>query len=87
MSPFMIEILLHYHWSTEDVEGLDQSPATNEACELFCELGILKRAPVGFSLTGSPIRYLANKPAIKVYVDALLAIPLPVMKWVIENKK
>lgn len=79
MSPYEIEIILHYHWSKEDCPMLDSSPATNETCERLVSAGILKRVPEGMGK-----RYEGNFNAIQAYVEAICAIPLPIMKWVVE---
>lgn len=76
MSPTEIEIILHYHWSNQDEPMLDSSPATNEICEILVEKGILNR--------GSITKYEGNLDAIKVYVNAICAVPLPELKWVVE---
>lgn len=78
ISPLVIEILLHYHWSAVDVELLDSSPATVDVCNKLAKLGILKE-----NTEGSPVKYIPNRSAIQVYVEALLAVPLPILKWVI----
>lgn len=78
MSPFIIEIIIHYHWNTEDAPMLLESPATMEATEWLCSNGILKKNP-----EGDKSKYTPNREAIQVYIEKLLAIPLPTLKWVI----
>ena len=81
MSPLQVEILLHYWWSPSDFElHSEGSAAQKEFCEELVRLGILSR------VTGGTNFYTANKEALKPYVEAVLAVPLPVQVWVVPEK-
>lgn len=83
MTPLGVEILLWYSYSPNDFPGLDSIAAQSEI-KRFCELGIMKWLP----LNSRDTRKIGiDQDALDVYVNAVLAVPLPKQKWVIENKK
>lgn len=80
MTPLQIEILLHYWSRIDDVPNLD-APAVREAIDQFLVHGILEDVP---EEPGRPYRkYRCNRAAMRVYVEALGAVPLPRQAWVI----
>lgn len=76
MTPLKIEILLHYHYTTEDFPN---SYAASEAIEEFVKIGILQRKPMSSNV--KPV-----KEALDLYIKQLLAVKLPTQKWVIEKE-
>lgn len=77
MTPLKIEILLHYHYSTEDFQD---SPAAQTAINEFVKLGILQRQLMSSKI--KPVR-----EALDLYIKELLAVKLPTQKWVIEEEQ
>lgn len=75
ITPHIIEILLHYHWSKYNIEGLE-APATFEACYELAKHGMLIQTETGFK---------GNPEAIQAYIDAIKEVPLPIRKWVVEK--
>ena len=74
LTPFDVEILLHYYGSSTEHRNAD-SPAGISALSDFVQKGlIIKRA------NGT---HYGNMDALKPYVDALCAIPLPKQKWTV----
>jgi len=81
MSPLQVEILLHYWYCPDDFTLIWEGGAAHkEFCEELVRLGILRRNGSGSNF------YTANMEALKPYVDAVLAVPLPVQVWVIPEK-
>ena len=77
MSPMIVGILLWYYASPVDMlQVISKYPAYIEACYKLCDLGILNRTDTG---------YTENHGAVCAYVDAVLAVPLPHQKWVVET--
>jgi len=74
MTPVQMEVALHFYYMAEpDVTIFARSTATAEATSLLLRRGLL-------AITRDS-RY-AKTAALDVYVEALQAVPLPVMKWV-----
>lgn len=75
MTPLDVEILMHFHCCP------GQFPRTSghieERIEFFVRSGMLKRDTDG--------KVSGVVPALKVWVDAVCAIRLPVVQWVIPN--
>lgn len=78
MSPLQIEILLHYHWATDDFRGGDFSaPAVREAIDWFRgEAGMLENDLN--SLWSRTYRLTARGDA---FIDHICSLPLPTCKW------
>lgn len=77
MTPLEIEILLHYYYTGGEDFPRRNAPAAQEAIARFLNLGLLE---VASHPTGA--QYHATK-GVEVYVEALMAVPLPVRKWLI----
>jgi hypothetical protein len=78
ISPLKIEILLHYYYSPHDHSSA--SPAHREAYDEFVKLGLLR-------VSAKPgIVYEGNAEALRIYVYALCAVPLPERRWVIPTQ-
>jgi hypothetical protein len=72
MTPLEIEILLNYHYRDGEPPNAD-SPAQKEALAFFVKAGILGRRDDG--------THWANPIPLKLYIDAICDIPLPVQVW------
>lgn len=83
MTPLEIEILFHYHCVTTDFPRLE-APAVKKAIEMFVAKGILH---VGVEFEGEKSnKYIANRDATNVYVEALCSVPLPLQVWEIPTE-
>ena len=80
MSPLKLSILIWYHCSVGDFEK--PSPAADEAIREFVALGLLKETEGERTQ-----QYEANREALAIYFEAVMNVPLPVMKWVIVPEK
>lgn len=76
MTPLKISILIHYYCSPTDIDNVD-SPAVQEAINEFIKLSLMFHSAT--HLTNQ--KYEANREAVKVYIEALEAVPLPVRGW------
>ena len=81
MTPFEIEVLLHYHYSPHDYPGLDSNPAVMDAVTKFCQAGILTE------WTNRTPRFYKNDAAMKAYIDTITSIPLPKQVWIIPEQE
>jgi hypothetical protein len=82
MTPLMIEILLHYWSRCDDFRNGDLSPpAVSEAIAHLVEKNILWEQDAGLTP-----RFKAEQRALQVYVEAISAVPLPEMQWVIPKE-
>ena len=81
MTPLMIEILLHYYSCARDYRNGDFSaPAVREAIDWFRgEAGMLNT----HSVRDSDATYSLTDKG-KFYVEYLLSIPIPVIRYAIE---
>ena len=84
MTPLEISIALWYHCRNGDFGRFSgdnnyDSPAVQSAFKSFVNRGllVLNAAPNDCIYRGTP--------ALKVYVDALCSVPLPVQQWVIPK--
>lgn len=76
MTPLQIEIMLHYHCCASDYRDGDFSaPAVRDAIDDFRARGLLKES-------GNKRVYEPTE-GVRLYVDALCAVPAPVQRWVI----
>ncbi len=75
-TPLEREILTHY-WTTPGPFPRN-TPLICEITGVFIDAGILLRDDNG--------EVRANCDAMEPYMDALAAVPLPVMRWVIPNR-
>lgn len=77
MSPFAITILLYYWSHVDDFRNGDFSaPELNRLMDQFVKAGLLIPGAADGSETGA--RYHGNLDALKPYIEALQAVPLPV---------
>lgn len=89
MTPLAIEILLHYHGHAYDYrEGDFSAPAVRELIDrfrgdnpLYTDSGMLEIE----TQMGNRSYRLTDKG--RVYVAALLSVPLPVQVWVLPKTK
>lgn len=78
MSPMMIRVMLHFYAMREPYSGPDSAKAANQAIAELCSYGLLKESPDTIN------DYVATDKG-RVYVEALIAVPLPVQTWVIPQ--
>lgn len=83
MTPFEIEILLYYYYSSVDECPQKNALIFNNTINHFISLGLIFSKP---SDTMGVYTYTGNRDALKAYVDALGNVPLPVQKWVVEKE-
>lgn len=83
MRPIDIEVLLHYYTRADDFrQGDFTAPAVRELIDSFREkYGLLEHTPEG---VGGRSAYRLTERG-KFYIEALLAVPLPVSKWIIPD--
>ena len=84
-TPLELEILLHYYITNSDYRELN-APAIKEAIEKFVKLGLLidnRNNKNDFCHQ----QFRSNDEALSIYVETLLNVPLPKMKWTIEKEK
>lgn len=75
MTPLQIEILMHYHCRTDDYRNGDFSAsAVREAIDEFRNMGFLRDS--------GERRIYEPSDGVRLYVETLCTIPLPVQRWV-----
>lgn len=79
LTPFEIEVLLHYYCKPGDIENID-SIGGKSTCSQFAMAGLLIENPAG-----SQYKYSGNQAALGVYVEALTSVPLPKQVWIIPS--
>lgn len=80
MTPFEIEIMLHYYYRPRYFRDGDFSaPASRSALESFCENGLLREAPVN----AGALYEITERG--RVYVEALKSVPLPIQVWIMPT--
>lgn len=77
MTPYKIEILLHYHCTGESFGRMD-APVFRATMDEFVDEGI-------FEIQCG--QYTPVRAAIECYVNALLTVPLPRKTWNVEMPK
>lgn len=88
MSPLQIEIALHYFSRGDDYRTVSQSPnaytppAIVDVLALFVDSGLLRTD----KRSGDFERKYHPTEALRVYVNAVCAVPLPVQQWVIPQQ-
>jgi hypothetical protein len=81
MTPFSIEIVLHYYYSPEEHRG-SHAPIWGGTIQFLLDEGLLaKRA----ELSEYGASYEATEKG-RAYVEALCAMPFPVQKWVMPKE-
>lgn len=79
-SPLEIQILLHYHYSPVDYPN--RSEAFYMSMRRFEEAGLFT---CDLTKGGEDQQmYIPDREALEMYVKALLNVPAPKRKWVIE---
>lgn len=84
VTPFKIELLLWYYYSPSDHPSID-TPAGISAMKEFIEAGIFWEILKEDPNARFKKRYGYHQSALDVYVNALLAVPLPKQIWVCEK--
>jgi hypothetical protein len=78
MTPYQIDVLVHYYARCEDHPDLARNPpAWRIAVREFTEQGLMREGTDGMSYS------LTERGT--AYVDALQRVPLPVQIWVIQS--
>ncbi len=73
MNPLMLKILLHYYYCIDPYAGGENPEMVRNHCQLFCQQGLLKTTQTDY----------AQGPALRIYIEAVLAVPCPVQRWFI----
>jgi len=77
MTPLQIEILMHYYTRPGDYrEGDFSAPAVRETMEYFEDINLLKKIPISSDTSDENLYKLDDRG--KVYLEALMRVPLPV---------
>lgn len=83
-SPLEREILTHY-WTTPGPYAGSTDDWSQSVCihvRRFVALGLLEERSPGTAAA----HIVANQEALKVYMEALAQVPLPVRQWVIPKE-
>lgn len=81
MTPFELDILLHYYGHADDHSVMfDNPPIWTATRDAFKAEELLGERPAGKSGSDS-LYYLTDRG--KAYIEAVLAVPLPVSRWVL----
>lgn len=83
MSPAEIKIALHYWVHPYDYDGIEAPNFVMEVCEKMVRAGLLRYDSPEVGVIGP--KFTRNEEAMKVYVEALCAIPWPVQVWVVPK--
>lgn len=78
VTPLAIEIMLHYHSRADDFPRLEAS-AVQETIAEFVAAGMLAEGPNTFLNQRTKFHITEGG---QMYVAALMAVPLPVQRWV-----
>lgn len=84
-TPYEREILTHYWVSPEPWKNGSENwrDLDGKIIDKFVRLGLLRQVQhqeIGSVLVSKIVK---NEEALRVYMDALAAVPLPVQRWVI----
>lgn len=82
MSPLKVELLLWYYSRPVDYPNLS-APAVQVAINELCKAGIFYKHIDPINETQPKIGY--HQSALNVYVENILAVPLPKQVWVCSN--
>jgi hypothetical protein len=83
MTPLQIEIALYYFSRADDYRDGDfRAPAVREEIDWFVAKGLLEAAPEHDAYSR---KYVATE-GLRLYVETLCAIPLPVQQWIIPDR-
>ena len=87
MTPFELDILLHYYTRCEDHEVVHRHPPIwpETRAALFNE-GVIERVPKSSLTENYTCTYRLTERG-KAYIEYVLAVPLPVVKWVLPDAK
>lgn len=75
MSPYEIELLLHFHTRPDPLATFSDSPLLGETLSRFCHAGLLNQRDGHYT----------EGPALACWVEAVCAIPAPVQTWSIPK--
>lgn len=85
MTPYEIELLLWYYY-TPIACPKPRNDLFYSTMKHFVDRGLILKGPqIQNGITDSEYdkEFHGNADALKVYVDALAAVPLPVQKWIV----
>ncbi len=81
MTPLEIGILIHYYTNSGDYHDGDfHAPAVRDAIDRFYKCGLLKRRD-------AMVDSYEGTKGLKMYVEALEAVPLPELLWVMPDQE
>jgi len=78
MTPFEIQILIHYHITDDPFPNLD-TPSGNDAVSKFISAGILYRSQDG------NVHRVSG--AMDLYIQAICDVQLPKQIWIMPDQK
>lgn len=86
MTPLEIDIIMHYYCRADDYrEGDFTAPAVRETINRFRdELGLLEPNKRDRQFCEPSAAYQLTERG-RVFIDALMKVPLPVQKWVMPE--
>jgi hypothetical protein len=81
-APIELSIAIHYHTtSRDDYPGVSEGYAPQMDCvKRMIDAGLLEATPDGSADFGAT-------DGLRVYIDALLAVPYPVKEWVMPKDR
>ena len=80
MSPYELKILLHYYVSPEDCPELGVAPIWDETVLKFMDTQLLEKRVT--PRLDESLYYIS--PRGEAYIEAILRLPLPVQRWMVE---
>ena len=84
MTPFELDILLHYYSIAEDHPVVNRKPPIwPETRKAFLDEGLMELVPMG-EVRWATYRLTERGQA---YIKAILEVPLPVKKWVMPEPR
>lgn len=83
MTPFEIEVLMYYYYSAVDDFPRKSAPIFKGTMQRFIKAGLIIEVSLSHPCT---YEYKGNREALKAYVEALAAVPLPKQKWIVEKE-
>ena len=86
MTPYEIELLLWLYYTPSKIEK-PRDELFYRTMDRFVNLGLVIKGSYPIDNPDYEKEYYGNSEALKVYVEALKAVPYPVQRWVIPTTK